>query len=128
MQTQINFRCPDCNVGLQARPEHAGHSFDCPQCTNSLMVPQALALVPVDQPVIVPDVICDDGDYEMAHHGHYQQDDSRPVEMRLGNVAGMKIDVDKKTRNAMATTFLGGLLVALGAIIFAMFGGKGKSA
>jgi len=53
--------------------------------------------------------------------------DDKPVELRLGRMIGMKVDVDGKTRNAMATTFLGGLLVALGAIIFARFGVKTKS-
>ena len=48
--------------------------------------------------------------------------------MRLGNLAEMNVEVDKPTRNAMATTWLGGLLVALGAIVVLMLGGKSKSA
>jgi hypothetical protein len=127
MQTQLKFQCPHCDQRLQSMQEHAGLSFDCPQCTASIVVPTTHALVPVNQPVVIAEAIDDYEEYGMARHGHYQ-DDSKPVEMRLGNLAGMKVDVDKPTRNAMATTFLGGILVALGAILFAMFGGKGRSA
>jgi hypothetical protein len=38
------------------------------------------------------------------------------------------LEVDRETSNMMATTFLGAVLVALGAVLFSMFGGKGKSA
>jgi len=128
MQTQLTFQCPHCDQRLQSMQEHAGLNFDCPQCTASIVVPTTHALVPVDQPVVIAEAIDDDFDHEMAHYGHYLQDDAKPVKMRLGNLAEMDVEVDKPTRNAMATTFLGGLLVALGAIVFAMFGGKGKSA
>ena len=51
-----------------------------------------------------------------------------PVEMSLpGQLGSLKAQVDQPTSNAMATTFLGGLLVAIGAILFAMFGGKPKA-
>ena len=56
-----------------------------------------------------------------------RQDDDKKVKVGLGKWIGMEVDVDGKTRNAMATTFLGGLLVALGAIIFSRFGVKSKS-
>jgi hypothetical protein len=44
-----------------------------------------------------------------------------------GNLGSLKANVDQPTSNAMATTFLGGLLVAVGAVLFAMFGGKHKA-
>jgi hypothetical protein len=51
-----------------------------------------------------------------------------PVEVRLpGQLGGMKAEVDRKTSNMMATTFLGGVLVAIGAVLFAMFGGKPRA-
>lgn len=128
MQTQLKFQCPHCDQRLQSMQELAGRSFDCPQCTTSIVVPTTHALVPVNQPLVIAEAIDDYEEYEVAHHGHYQQNDSKPVKMRLGNLAEMDVEVDQPTRNAMATTFLGGLLVALGAILFAMFGGKGKSA
>ena len=79
---------------------------------QQFVVPTTHALVPVNQPVVIAEAIDDYEEYGMAHHGHYH-DDEKPVEMRLGNLAGMKVDVDETTRNAMATTFLGGLLVPL---------------
>ena len=52
-----------------------------------------------------------------------------PVALRLpGRLGGMTANVDRKTSSAMATTFLGGLLVAVGAVLFPMFGGRSKSA
>jgi hypothetical protein len=51
-----------------------------------------------------------------------------PIELRMpGNLGSLKASVDQPTSNAMATTFLGGLLVAVGAVLFAMFGGKHKA-
>jgi hypothetical protein len=129
MNTQLKFRCPKCNEGLVAEAEHAGLSDNCPGCNAMLTVPVRRSLVTVARPVNVPKVIPADDDCELdlSDGTVYRRDDDKPVEARLGNIAGFKADVDKKTRNAMATTFLGGLLVALGAIIFSMFGGKSKS-
>ena len=127
--TMLKFRCPSCTVALEAQKETAGCSDDCPNCNHTITVPVRQALMTVARPVVVPEVIPMDGDGEMdlSEGRVYRRDDDKPVEMRLGKIVGMKVDVDKKTRNVMATTFLGGLLVALGAIIFSMFGGKSKS-
>jgi hypothetical protein len=51
-----------------------------------------------------------------------------PVELRMpANLGSLKANVDQPTSNAMATTFLGGLLVAVGAVLFSMFGLKHKA-
>jgi hypothetical protein len=87
--------------------------------------------VPVKRQVIIPEIVEDDErprELLVRRRKRRMVDDSKPVKMRLGNLAQLDVDVDKPTRNAMATTFLGGLLVALGAIVFCMFGGKSKSA
>jgi len=55
-----------------------------------------------------------------------RKDDDKDVKLWLFKRLGLEIHVDDKSRNAMATTFLGGLLVALGAIIFSRFGVKTK--
>lgn len=127
--TMLKFRCPTCNVALEAQKENAGCSDDCPNCNNTITVPVRQALVAVARPpLVVPEVIAADSEGYLDLTGHtHRHDDDKPVELRLGNTVAMKADVDRKTRNAMATTFLGGLLVALGAIIFSMFGGKSKS-
>lgn len=128
--TMLKFRCPTCNVALEAQKENAGCSDDCPNCNHTITVPVRQALVAVaGPPLVVPEMFPADSDDDLdtPRHLRPRHDDDKPVELRLGNIVGMKADVDKKTRNVMATTFLGGLLVALGAIIFSMFGGKSKS-
>lgn len=130
MNTLVRFRCPACDVGLNAKAERAGRSYGCPNCSVPVTVPTSRALVPVKRQVIIPEIVEDDERPRVPARRRKRRmvDDSKPVKMRLGNLAEMNVDVDKKTRNAMATTFLGGLLVALGAIVFCMFGGKSKSA
>lgn len=129
MDTQLRFRCPECHRRLMAEADHAGLTDNCPDCNAAITVPARQALVPVVRRAKPPQVIPADDDFEldMPDAAANRRDDDKPVEMRLGKIAGMKVDVDRKTRNVMATTFLGGLLVALGAIIFSMFGGKSKS-
>jgi hypothetical protein len=129
MDTQLKFRCPECHVRLMAEADHAGLNDNCPDCNATITVPVSQALVPVVRRAKPPEVIPADDDFELdvPRRRRHRDDDDKPVELRLGNMVGMKADVDRKTRNAMATTFLGGLLVALGAIIFSMFGGKSKS-
>lgn len=116
-------------MGLVAEAEHAGFNDGCPNCEATITVPARQALVAVARPVVVPEVINPyvDGELDMSRRRRHRRDDDKPVELRLGNIAGFKADVDKKTRNVMATTFMGGLLVGLGAILFSMFGGKSKS-
>ncbi len=129
MKTLVRFQCPHCHVGLKAKREKAGNSYGCPSCETPVTVPTQTALVPVTRTVIVPEIIHETRrQRKMVRRRKRRREESKPVEMRLGEVVGMKVDVDKKTRNALATTFLGGLLVALGAVIFSMFGGKSKSA
>lgn len=128
MTTLVRFKCPHCHVGLKAKGEKAGNSYGCPNCETPVTVPTSRALVPVQRQALVPEIVEPRRRRKLARRRKRQMEESKPVEMRLGNVVGMKVDVDKKTRNVMATTFLGGLLVALGAVIFSMFGGKSKSA
>ncbi len=131
MSMRVKFRCPDCNVRLSAKDKVAGRRLDCPSCTNPITVPTTTALVPYKpQQLVVPEVL---DDYEpprkLARRGRRRQSSTTPVELRLpGQLGGMRAEVDRKTSNMMATTFLGGLLVTIGAVLFAMFGGKSKSA
>jgi hypothetical protein len=126
---KVRFQCPDCHARLSAKDKAAGHRLECPNCTSAITVPTTTALVPLKPQIVVPEVI---DDYEparrLARRGRRRKS-SVPVEMRLpGQLGGMRVEVDRRTSNAMATTFLGGLLVAVGAVLFAMFGGKSKSA
>ncbi|MBE7557946.1 hypothetical protein HS125_02940 [bacterium] len=130
MNTLVRFRCPNCDAGLSAKADRVGRSYGCPNCSIPVTVPSTQALVPVKRQVIIPEIVEDDEHPRVPARRRKRRmvDDSKPVKMRLGNLAEMNVEVDKPTRNAMATTWLGGLLVALGAIVFCMFGGKSKSA
>ena len=129
MCSKLNFQCLNCGVGLNANADKAGRSYGCPNCEALVIVPTQGALVPVAQPAVLPEMTPDvQRPRKLARRQKQREDDTKPVELQLGQLAGMKVDVDKKTRNAMATTFLGGLLVALGAILVAMFTKNSKSA
>jgi hypothetical protein len=87
-----------------------------------------MMLTPRRRQVVVPPVIDDfDGELDVPRRRRAPVDDDKPVKLGFGEYAQMEVDVDRKTRNAMATTFLGGILVALGVFIAAMFGIKKRS-
>jgi hypothetical protein len=145
MHTDFRFRCQHCDTGLVADRKSAGLACSCPSCSAQLMVPMPVtstALVRIDQEDIyqgdddVCDLDFDPGDIgevaEIIPRGSRALSQARgataPIELRMpGNLGSLKANVDQPTSNAMATTFLGGLLVAVGAVLFAMFGGKHKA-
>jgi len=153
----IQHACPTCTAEYWYLAERAGSDTTCNKCNSTYAVPtglpvqlqdvstnpgrpltpeetaafyashpEARAMVPrrtvPSELVAEPYERMPDARYPVARH-----DDDKKVNFNLGKWGGMEIDVDGKTRNAMATTFLGGLLVALGAIIFSRFGVKTKS-
>ncbi len=56
-----------------------------------------------------------------------RRDNDKKVKLWFLKWFGIEVDVDGKTRNAMATTALGGILVALGAVVMAKLGLKSKA-
>lgn len=141
MHTSFKFRCQHCDTGLVADRKSAGLPSSCPSCSAQFMVP-----VPVASTALVrladsdDDDVCDpDFDFgDIAEVAEIVPRESRalsqaraaptPVELRMpGTLGSLKANVDQPTSNAMATTFLGGMLVAIGAVLFAMFGGKHKA-
>lgn len=125
MQTRVKFQCPECEVRLSARGDRSGQEVACPKCESPVTVPMSKALVPIRREAVIAEVIDDDPPpRKLARRSHR----GTPVELRLpGQLGGMKAEVDRKTSNMMATTFLGGLLVAIGAVLFATFGGKSRA-
>lgn len=118
-QSTTRHRCPHCDTMLHSVEKLAGRSMDCPNCDGKLTVPAPRTLVPVPRPAAVAEVIDDDFEDEL-------DDGDKPAEIQLGKLIRMKADVDKPTRNSMALVTTGGILVALGAIIVWIFGGKSK--
>jgi hypothetical protein len=114
---------------LHTAEKMVGRSFDCPSCDGNLTVPHPQALMPMRRPVAMPEVIDDDfdGELDVPRRKRRRDDDDKPVELRLGNYAGMKVEVDRKTRNTALMTFLGAVLAVLGVIVGITFGGKSKS-
>ncbi len=105
MSALVRFRCPGCNVGLKSKQEKAGIVTACPKCREDLVVPEALSVVPVVR----------------------QKKKTVPVGLTLPNGAAVNAEVSQETANTMAKTFVGGLLVAIGVVLAAWFGGKGKA-
>ncbi len=127
-KTTLKHRCPHCKVSHETAEEMVGRSFDCLNCGVNLTVPTPQALMTMGRPVIVPEIIADDGDSEQALSPRtHRHDDDKPVELGFGKWAKMKVDVDSPTRNVLAGTFLGAIILGLGAILFSMLGGKSKS-
>lgn len=129
MHTTLKFRCPNCAQRFGANDDLSGRSFDCPKCNTILTVPTASALVPVKSQPLVPEILDDDfPPRRLAKRRKRRKQSVTPVELRMpANLGGLKANVDQPTSNAMATTFLGGALVAVGAVLFSMFGLKHKA-
>lgn len=140
MHTIFKFRCQHCDSGLVADRKSAGLPSSCPGCQSQLVVPVPVTTTALVRLASSDDDVCDpDFDYgDIAEVAEIVPREPRalsqaraaptPVELRMpGNLGSLKASVDQPTSNAMATTFLGGLLVAVGAVLFAMFGGKHKA-
>lgn len=129
MSVKVKFRCPHCDAKLSAGGKLAGREAGCPGCAVPLVVPAVTALVPVRPQAATPRVVEARPVERRVVRPKCRPAELTPVELHLpGQLGGMKANVDRKTGNMMATTFLGGLLVAIGAVLFAAFGGKSKSA
>jgi uncharacterized protein YlaI len=122
MHTMLKFACPYCNWRLWAKTEDAGRSYVCPKCEGKVPVPTQSAIEPVAMPVIAHEIIPDAQTNRPAAG-------TTPMELTLPlGVGSMKANVSQGTANTIANTFLGGLLVAMGVVLMAMFGGKPRSA
>lgn len=128
METTVKFHCPNCQRSISAKERLIGQIQPCPACAAKIQVP-ALGKSQTDLTTgNIQHVAPFNGSSpQQASHPNVANTDSMPVEIRMPyNLGGMKASVDQKTSNAMATTFLGGVLVVLGAIVYAMLGGKGR--
>lgn len=107
-ETAAFYNSPDGRASLARETPH----------TNGVLARRA---VHAD---LVPD------EYEPMPDARYpvpRQDNDKKVKLSFLKWFGLEVDVDGKTRNAMATTALGGILVALGAVVMARLGLKSKA-
>jgi len=153
----IQHACPTCTAEYWYLAERAGSDTTCNKCNSTYAVPtglpvqlqdvstnpgrpltpeetaafyashpEARAMVPrrtvPSELVAEPYERMPDARYPVARH-----DDDKKVKLSFLKLLGLEIDVDGKTRNAIALTALGGILVGLGAIIAAKFGFKSKA-
>ena len=118
MQTLIKFRCDGCDAGLKTGAQQGGKPFHCPRCEAPGTVPMTRALVPVPKVPMAP----------VPRRAKKRKNAGVPVRLRLpGDLGGMQARVSRKTADSMATTMLGGILVAIGVALAAFFGLKPKS-
>ena len=152
----IESECPTCKAEFGTLPEKAGHDTTCHYCNTTFPIPVGIqpklvsvgtdpgrpltpeetaafyASYPQGRALVsrraVPAELVPEP-YERMPDARYpvaRQDNDKPVKLRFGD-AEMDLDVDKKTRNAMAMGFLGAVLALLGVIVAGMFGIKKRS-
>jgi len=130
MHTPVKFYCQNCGCPIVADGTAAGESFQCFKCPEMVTIPPQRALARTDQVAPIAECRTDANGIVMAQSlaSHAPPDGVTPIELRLpGGQLGLKANVDQKTSNAMATTFLGALLVAFGAMLAVMLGGKHRA-
>jgi hypothetical protein len=131
--------CGNCNTNFLIPVGLAPRLVSMPSGLGEELTPEEAAAVrrnlpaltqgKTGRPLVVAEVVDDefDGELNLPRRRRAPVDDDKRVKLGFGKYAEMEVEVDKPTRNAMATTFLGGILVALGVFLAAMFGIKKRS-
>ncbi len=143
MHTTVKFHCQFCGAKISAKDSLVGQSRPCPNCSSHVTVPtmrlpaarhsvlaaptRPVAPAMPSQPQHEALTQTQSGGMAMAP----PQADSEmiPVEMRMpANLGSIKAQVDKPTSNILVSVFTGGVMVAIGAFLITMLGGKVRSA
>lgn len=139
MHTTVKFHCQFCGAKISAKDSLVGQSRPCPSCSSRITVPadQLPAVRPAIQvaptrrvsSVTPPQPQAQTHEVGMAMAPPKEGSGLIPIEMRMpGNLGGMKAQVDEKTGGTLVSVFTGGVMVAIGAFLLAMLGGKVRSA
>jgi DNA-directed RNA polymerase subunit RPC12/RpoP len=116
-KASIWFKCRDCDKRLRGYKDEIGDEIECPRCQSLVFVPpRSTCPPPLPKRSAVPWVIPVTQD----------QEDSKTVDVNVGlpQVGSLKTKVTQKTADSMASTFLGGILVAMGVLLTSFLGGK----
>jgi hypothetical protein len=139
--------CPICKTRFQVPGETPAQSLDTGTDTSRPLTPEETAAFynsPAGQAYLARKVPNTNGalarrttasdlvpePYERMPEARYpvpRRDNDKKVKLWFLKWFGIEVDVDPKTRSAMATTALGGILVALGAVVMAKLGLKSRS-
>jgi len=137
MHATIKFHCQFCGAKISAKESLVGQSRPCPSCLSRITVPVEplpAAMPPVKAApsgAVAPtqSSLPQKQGLGMAMEPPQAATNTVPIEMRMpGNLGGLKAQVDQPTGNIIAATFAGGVLVAIGAFLIAMLGGKVRTA
>jgi DNA-directed RNA polymerase subunit RPC12/RpoP len=140
-EEMVRFTCPHCEKRLKSPASFAGRRCRCPRCSILMEIPgplRALAVQPVVHPVTEHYPVAMPARQEQAvvHPTVYPVAEHYPVAMparpeQAGvpfnvtlphNMGGIQTTVSKGTANSIVKTVIGGILVALGVVVMAMFG------
>jgi len=105
---EIRWSCWECNKKLKAPKREIGDPIECPGCYARQTVP-ARSTRPPRLPMAM--AAPEDGG-------------TVPVNLGLPKLGSLQTKVTQKTADNMASSFLGGILVAIGVILAGMIGGK----
>lgn len=142
--SRVRFACANCGTAVQADRRLQGKRVTCRACRQPTRVPvldAGQAVAPQARPVIPPPVPGTPQATPVARAKRRRQDpaelpwvvlldeDDNPSTVDVfvtgpKGLATMKTKVTQKTADNMATTFLGGMLVAVGAVLMAIILGR----
>ena len=115
----IRFNCAVCDRKLKAFKDEIGDPIPCPRCEAIVFVPgKSTRPPPVPKAPPLPMVIPVE---EAGEAG------TVPVNLSVPQVGALQTKVTQKTADSMASTFLGGLLVAMGVLLMTLLGGKSRA-
>lgn len=141
MHTTVKFHCQFCGAKISAKDSLVGQSRPCPNCSSHVTVP-TMRLPAVRPPVktaanraVAPpspnssQTFSQTQGFGMPMTPPKEGSEMIPIEMRMpGNLGGIKAQIDQPTSNTITSVFAGGVLVAIGAFLITMLGGKVRSA
>ncbi|QEL18778.1 hypothetical protein [Limnoglobus roseus] len=112
VEAWIKFNCAGCQRPIRVEDDMGGLEFPCRKCGVVMVIPEKSGMTP-----------------EIVSEAPTPKKKTVSMSMSMPRGLGaMKTEVSQKTADSMASTFLGGLLAVVGAIIMGMFMRRGGRA